>query len=78
MSKLLEIFGKAITVDTADLIWHWLNAVKAAPAGENSQYNDLDEVVKLLGNMELDKAHEKLQFYLFENPECARGRMAAA
>jgi len=78
MSKLLEIFGKAITVDTADLIWHWLNAVKAAPAGEDGRYNDLDEVVKLLGNMELDKAHEKLQFYLFENPECARGRMAAA
>lgn len=78
MSKLLEIFGKAITVNTADLIWHWLNAVKAAPAGEDGRYSDLDEIVELLGNMELDKAHEKLQFYLFENPECARGRMAAA
>jgi len=79
MSKLLEIFGKAITVDTADLIWHWLNAVKAKPQGPGgTQYDDLEEVVDLLGNMDLDKAQEKLKFYLFENPECARGRMTAA
>jgi len=78
MSKLLEIFGKAITVDTADLIWHWLNAVKEAPAGDDGRYDELDETVELLGNMELDKAQEKLQFYLFENPECVRGRLTAA
>ncbi len=78
MSKLLEIFGKAITVDTADLIWHWLNAVKVPSGGDDEQYNDFDKIVELLGNMELDKAQEKLKFYLFENPECARGRMAAA
>jgi tetratricopeptide (TPR) repeat protein len=79
MSKLLEIFGKAITVDTADLIWHWLNAVKAKPEGpDGMQFDDLDEIVELLGNMELDRAEEKLKFYLFENPQCARGRMTAA
>ncbi len=78
MSKLLEIFGKAITVDTADLIWHWLNAVKPAPPAEDGRHCDLDETVELLGNMDLDKAQEKLNFYLFENPECVRGRMAAA
>ncbi|MHC5060178.1 MAG: tetratricopeptide repeat protein [Planctomycetota bacterium] len=80
MSKLLEIFGKAITVDTADLIWHWLNAVKSPPQsdGQLCDFDDLDEIVELLGNMEVDKAREKLKFYLFENPECARGRMAAA
>ena len=79
MSKLLEIFGRAVTVDTADLIWHWLHAVKANQddVGE-MQYSDLDEVIELLGNMELERAHEKLKFYLFENPDCARGRMAAA
>ncbi len=79
MSKLLEIFGRAVTVDTADLIWHWLHAVKANQDDvDEMQYNDLDEVIELLGNMELEKAHEKLKFYLFENPDCARGRMAAA
>jgi len=79
MSKLLEIFGRAVTVYTADLIWHWLHAVKAnQDDADGMQYNDLDEVIELLGNMELEKAHEKLKFYLFENPDCARGRMAAA
>jgi hypothetical protein len=51
MSKLLEIFGKAITVDTADLIWHWLNAVKVPLGGDDEQYNDFDEIVELLGNI---------------------------
>ncbi len=78
MSKLLEIFGRAITVNTADLIWHWLNAVKIKQDDRSdSRLNDLDEVIELLGEMELDKAQEKLRFYLFENPDCARGRMAA-
>jgi tetratricopeptide (TPR) repeat protein len=78
MSKLLEIFGKAITVDTADLIWHWLNVVNVESTGSDTQCDDLNEVVELLGNMELAGAQEKLKFYLFENAECARGRMAAA
>ena len=79
MSKLLEIFGRAITVNTADLIWHWLNAVKINDTEEAiAQLDDFEEVIDLLGNIELDKAQEKLQFYLFENPECVKGRMAAA
>jgi len=28
MSNLLEILGRAIAIDVADLIWHWLNTVK--------------------------------------------------
>jgi len=79
MSKLLEIFGRAITVNTADLMWHWLNAVKITDnEGAIAQLDDFEEVIDLLGNIELDKAQEKLQFYLFENPECVKGRMAAA
>jgi len=79
MSKLLEIFGRAITVNTADLMWHWLNAVKINDTeGPDTQLDDFEEIVDLLGNIELDKAQEKLQFYLFENPECVKGRMASA
>ncbi len=79
MYKLLEIFGRAITVDTADLIWHWLNAVqrKEEFSTDRIELNELDEVIELMGNMELEKASEKLKFYLFENPECVFGRMAA-
>ena len=79
MSKLLEVFGRAITVNTADLVWHWLNAMKAKEADEECPVIDeLDEVIELLGNMDLDAAEEKLKFYLFENPDCTRGRMTAA
>ena len=76
MSKLLEILGKAITVNTADLIWHWFNAVKEKQ--NIPELEGLDEIVELIGNMDIDPAQEKLRFYLFENPECVYGRMAAA
>ncbi len=84
MSKLLEIFGRAVTVDTADLIWHWLGAIRGQglePAGDydiDVAADDLDIIVELLGNMQLDDASEKLKFYLFENPDCNLGRMVAA
>jgi len=78
MSKLLEIFGRAITVDTAELIWHWLNALKIKDGNTDETTNtELDEIIELIGNMQLEKALEKTEFYLFENPDCTRGRMAA-
>ena len=78
MSKLLEIFGKAITVDLADLIWHWLNAVSQHDDAENDvRQTDFNEIVELLGDRNLELAEEKLDFYLFENPDCQKGRMAA-
>lgn len=77
MSKLLEIFGKGVTVNTADLIWYWLNTVNT---GNNDPSNlkayEFDEIIELLGKMHLDEAEEKLKFYQFENPSCASGRLA--
>lgn len=77
MSKLLEVFGKAVTVNIADLIWEWLNCVKAG-AIKKGYEKDFDDILELLARMELDEARCKLQFYLFENPSCTAGRMAAA
>ncbi len=78
MSKLLEIFGKAITVDSADLIWHWLNTVCQSDDILNDvRQSDFSEIVCLLGERKLELAEEKLDFYLFENPDCPKGRMAA-
>ena len=78
MSKLLEIFGKAITVNTPDLIWHWLNAVSVRDESlVDVRQSDFIEIIDLLGKNELGKAEEKLKFYLFEEPECPRGRMVA-
>lgn len=79
MSRLLEILGRAITFDTADLIWHWLNTVKLPKEdGVSSGYQQLDKVIELMGDMRLDAAQEQLRLYLFERPSCTRGRMAAA
>ena len=79
MSRLLEILGRAITVDTADLIWHWLN-VTGFPA-ENDQsprYQQMQKTIELMSGMKLDAATEHLRMYLFENPSCTHGRLAAA
>jgi len=79
MSKLLEIFGRAITVDTADVIWHWLDAVRPRDQEPQSpQYLQLNNIIELMGDRKLDAAEEQLRLYLFDNPACIRGRMAAA
>ena len=79
MSALLEILGRAITVDTADLIWHWLNAVRLPKdKAESPQYQQLSRVVELMGESKFDAAQEQLRLYLFENPSCTYGRIAAA
>jgi len=79
MSRLLEILGRAITVDTSDLIWHWLDEVKPPKDdSESPQYQQLNEIVELVGDMKTDAAVGQLRLYLFENPSCTRGRLASA
>lgn len=79
MSRLLEILGRAITLDTADLIWHWLNVVGLPAADPDSpQYRQISETLNLMSEMKLDAATEHLRMYLFENPSCTYGRLAAA
>ena len=78
MSRLLEILGRAIIIDTADLIWHWFGAVNLLnDDGNSTQYQQLDRVIELLGQSKLTAAEEQLRLYLFENPSCPYGRLAA-
>jgi len=79
MGALLEIFGRAITVDTGDLIRHWLDAAKLPKdASTPAQYHQLTKIIDLMDDMKLDAAQERLRLYLFENPSCMHGRLAAA
>jgi tetratricopeptide (TPR) repeat protein len=79
MSRLLEIFGRAITVDTADLIQHWLQAVRIPnTGGEPDQYRQLNKAIELMGQTKFDAATEQLRMHLFENPSCVYGRLAVA
>ena len=79
VSRLLEILGRAIIIDTADLIWHWFGAVNLLKDdGNSTQYQQLDRVIELMGQSKLTEAEEQLRLYLFENPSCPCGRLAAA
>ncbi len=79
MSNLLEILGRAIAIDVADLMWHWLNTVKMPKdLHESPRREHLNRVIELMAGLKLDTAAEQLRLYLFENPSCVFGRMAAA
>ncbi|MEJ2703346.1 MAG: tetratricopeptide repeat protein [Sedimentisphaerales bacterium] len=78
MSRLLEILGRAIAFDTADLIWHWLNTVKLPDDAESARGEQLSATIELISRMKLDAAAEQLRMYLFEHPSCTHGRLAAA
>ncbi len=79
MSRLLEILGRGMTVDITDLIWHWLRATEPPKNdNESSQPQRLDKVIELMNNRKVETAAEQLRLYLFENPSCARGRLASA
>jgi len=79
MSQLLEILGRAITIDIADLIWHWLNAAKLPKDdSQTARYSQLNKAIELIGVRKLDAAAEQMRLYLFENPSCTYGRLTAA
>ncbi len=79
MGGLLEILGQAITVDTPDLIWHWLLERRRAEADAEMPENpQLDLILDLMGHGKLAEAGEQVRQYLFGNPACCLGHMAAA
>jgi len=78
MSRLLEIFGKALDVNTADLILQWLDTIHTARAETDIIAKDFDETIQLIGQGSLEAAEQKLKFHLFEHPDSMKGRMAAA
>lgn len=80
MCKLLEILGRAVTIDSADLIWQWLETVTSEQSSlQTAQYQQLKKVIHLvLNNRNPEQAEQQLKFYIFENPDCIYGRLAAA
>jgi tetratricopeptide (TPR) repeat protein len=79
MGGLLEILGRAITVDTPGLIWHWLNQRREAQAeAEQPENPHLDHILGLMGYGKFSEAKDQVRLYLFGNPACCQGRMAAA
>jgi tetratricopeptide (TPR) repeat protein len=79
MSKLLEILGRGIAVNTAGLIWHWIETVtRQTPDFEQSaSVAKIDEILRLVSLGSYDIAEQKVVQYLSEQPDCSIGRMAA-
>lgn len=74
MSKLLEILGRAIAVNTAGLLWHWIDTVSKS----NANSDGIEEVLDLISVGSFDIAEERTAKYLLEKPNCVVGRMCAA
>jgi tetratricopeptide (TPR) repeat protein len=74
MSKLLEILGRGIAINTAALMWHWIDTVIKC----NPDFERINEIINLVSLASFDIAEEKTSQYLLQKPDCTVGRMAAA
>ena len=77
MSKLLEIFGKGLTVNTAEIVRHWLGR-KLSQEEPSDRTDFLLKIHDCLANREIVLAEDKIREYLTDFPECVLGRMATA
>ena len=76
MSKLLEIFGKGLTVNPAEVLRCWLDQ-KLSEEAATEHSDSLVKICDCLANRELVLAEDKIRAYLTDSPECILGRMAA-
>lgn len=74
MSKLLEILGRGIAVNTAGLLWYWIDAVTK----DKSEFEQIGGILNLISLGSFDIAQDETTEYLRQNPDCTIGRMAAA
>ena len=78
MSRLLEILGKGMELDTADLIWHCLDIYRSNHPTSNSSDKQMIAISQLVLENKIESAKKQLRLYLFEQPSCIQGRLAAA
>ncbi len=75
MHIALEIFGRGVTQDLAELLIQWLGDYQQT----NHLYDiELNTIIDDLVKQRLDAAEENIHIYLFKNPKSAIGRMIAA
>jgi len=77
MSVLLEIIGTGLNIDTAALIWHWFDISQTANTLPPEKHELLFKVITLARENKTEQACENLRLYLFDNPGCVFGRIAA-
>lgn len=68
-----------MAIDTAELIWQWLDTVTAfGKVGTETRNGQIKTLIDLVSDRKIKKADELLNFYILENPKCSLGRLAAA
>ncbi len=85
MGKLLEVFGRAISVSTADVILYWASALiqnsdntSLGSDFDDSQESELEKIIEMMTNSDLINASEYLTHYIAQNPESIIARMLRA
>jgi len=80
MSILLQIFGRGVAVDSAELIFNWLATISENNNLPISQVglNSLLEITELVKNRKYLDAKARLSLYLAENPECVFAKLIRA
>ncbi|MGA2914866.1 MAG: tetratricopeptide repeat protein [Sedimentisphaerales bacterium] len=73
MSKLLEILGRGIAVNTTGLLWFWIDAVTK----DKSEFEQIGGILNLISLGSFDIAEDEAIQYLRGKPDCTIGRMAA-
>ncbi len=77
MGQLLEILGRGMNIDTSELIWHWLDTI-TSKSQHDEQHKRLREIIRYYSDQKADAAEKYIRFYMFEYPDCPKGRLAAA
>jgi tetratricopeptide (TPR) repeat protein len=78
MGQLLEILGRGIQVETADLIWHWLGQAAEVLAGmEPARAQMLRKIIESAPGEKPTVFHDRLDEYRRRNPACYYADLAA-
>jgi len=78
MSQLLEILGRAMTIEPADLILNSLKHTEYPNCSDSPRSQQINDIIDLMVNKKNRPAEKKLTPYLLENPDNPKGRLAAA
>jgi tetratricopeptide (TPR) repeat protein len=79
MGQLLEILGRGIQVETANLVWHWLGQAAEVLAGtEPARAQMLRKIVESASEKKSDAFQNHLDEYRSRHPDCYYTDFAAA
>lgn len=77
MNQVLQVFGRGVSLDVADMITQWLENGQIA-TDERCIEPELRQCINLLIEKQFSRLEEPLRLYLFSNPKCVYGHMVNA